>query len=1249
MRIQFILGVVVMSAGGVWAANPVLKSNPDWKVEIIRQVPEIHSPSVVTCAPDGRIFVAEDPMDMALSSKDPADRILCVFPDGHQTVFAEKLHAVYGMQYVDGKLYVHHVPKFSVFVDDHGVGKDRVDLIDSTNPDPTAGGFNDHIPSNFRLAMDGFFYMAVGDKGIYQCESKVDHRKAEIRGGGVLRIRPDGTDLEVYSTGTRNHLDVSINAEDEIFTYDNTDDGQGWWTRLTHMVDGGFYGYPYDYRPTDPEALARWRAEKQARPGYPYTLWRIEEYGGGSPTGAVGYNEDALPEEYRGNLFHCEWGKGNFERFVVAREGATYRVVKREAQFLTRGSGGEFRPVGATVTPDGMGFYVTDWNYGGWKAKVDAGRLIKITYNGPSQAKPKPAWFVLAAQGEKFTATTAELTEGLKHPAQSVRLVAQRRLAERPDAVQKVVALLKDVKAPIYARWSAIWTLDHIRGGKAGRAEIIAALRDADATIRMQAARQLGTRKATEASSALVTLLDDSDAAVRFRAARALGRIESAAAAGALVKRLDEKDLFARFAVFSALNRIGNTNPAAWDAVVRALSEPKAEIREGAIFAMRNAYDERLVWVLLGYVGDTANPIEGRAAALKALAPMWKQPKPWNGKWWGTQPVQGRPPAHEVEWAGTSPAGAAINAALRDGNIVIRRAAVEALVVAPDPAAAETLAKMFQSEDDVVLKRAILRALAVSKAAVAGNFVGDVLRNAKKNEAMLPDAILVAQQIGGTAMGDAIAAVIGADVPADTLVAAIEAVGRMKHAKATGVVAARLSHDQLKVAQAAASALGAIGGEEASKALIEALNEERPGVRRAAASALGAMKAISAIPALLASYKDPEMSREVTVALAAMPDLRALDVYLDGLASRDQSVREKCRNAVGAIHVEALPIIERRLDTNPLPTTVIAELQKVYTAFMGIKEWMVVGPFDGGNPVPIDLDNPQTRKALVGREGKSVKFKKVSGEPRTGMIDLVATIGQLGDVAAYGVTYIESKEDREIEFSAGADDTITLWLNGQKILEVMGEHGWSADAYAVKGQLKKGRNVLIAKIGNNGGAWQFSVAASGDRVGKLFQYDVKKLAPEAFEKYAMGHEGNADAGRKIFALESGAGCIKCHKVGSDGGEVGPSLSGVGAKYDKAKLAESVLYPSRQILDGYQQTIIRTKKGDLVAGAVRGETDQEVTLLDSAGQKIVIKKSDIKSRKFSDISLMPDGLQTGLKPEEFADLIAYLCSLKENPK
>ena len=61
---------------------------------------------------------------------------------------------------------------------------------------------------------------------------------------------------------------------------------------------------------------------------------------------------------------------------------------------------------------------------------------------------------------------------------------------------------------------------------------IVAALNDdkQDVTVRMQAARQLGTRKAKEATASLVKLLDHTNAAMRFRAATALGRIGDASA-----------------------------------------------------------------------------------------------------------------------------------------------------------------------------------------------------------------------------------------------------------------------------------------------------------------------------------------------------------------------------------------------------------------------------------------------------------------------------------------------------------------------------------------------------------------------------------------------------------------------------------------------------------------------------------------------------------------------------------------------
>ena len=126
----------------------------------------------------------------------------------------------------------------------------------------------------------------------------------------------------------------------------------------------------------------------------------------------------------------------------------------------------------------------------------------------------------------------------------------------------------------------------------------------------------------------------------------------------------------------------------------------------------------------------------------------------------------------------------------------------------------------------------------------------------------------------------------------------------------------------------------------------------------------------------------------------------------------------------------------------------------------------------------------------------------------------------------------------------------------------------------------------------------------------------------------------------------GAACIKCHKVGTDGGEVGPDLRGIGAKYNRAQLAESVLDPSKQILDGYDMTIIETKSGQVVNGIVRTEAGDEVMLVDAEGKKILLKKGDIETRVKSKKSIMPDGLQVGMTIGEFADLISYLESLKE---
>ena len=336
-------------------------------------------------------------MDMPGPPTAPIDSVV-TFKDGKVGTFADKLWSVMGLEWVDDTLYVVHAPFLSAFRDTDGDGKadERVDIITGLGPRvPGFSGMNDHVASGIRLGMDGFLYIAVGDKGIPRGVGR-DGTTIQLHGGGVIRIRPDGTGLEVVSTGERNPLSVVLSATDEIFTYGNDDDSKKWPNSLTHHIVGGHYGYPYQFL-TSP-----WRA-----------LPIMGGQFGGSGAQGICYNEDGLPADYRGNLFFCDWGLQQVDRFVIRKDGATFAIARR-TPLVTKGQLGDFRPFSLAVAADGNGFWLVDWGYNGWlDGKVQAGRLYRLRYNGPDATKPAPR-----PSGKDRAARIA----ALDHPALSVRL-----------------------------------------------------------------------------------------------------------------------------------------------------------------------------------------------------------------------------------------------------------------------------------------------------------------------------------------------------------------------------------------------------------------------------------------------------------------------------------------------------------------------------------------------------------------------------------------------------------------------------------------------------------------------------------------------------------------------------------------------------------------------------------------------------------------------------------------------------------
>jgi putative heme-binding domain-containing protein len=86
--------------------------------------------------------------------------------------------------------------------------------------------------------------------------------------------------------------------------------------------------------------------------------------------------------------------------------------------------------------------------------------------------------------------------------------------------------------------------------------------------------------------------------------------------------------------------------------------------------------------------------------------------------------------------------------------------------------------------------------------------------------------------------------------------------------------------------------------------------------------------------------------------------------------------------------------------------------------------------------------------------------------------------------------------------------------------------------------------------------------------------------------------GDAKHGADVFASTRFA-CLSCHKVGDQGGTVGPDLSIVGACSPPEHLAASLLWPKQEVFPGYEATAVETKDGLVLQGYKQAETAKEL--------------------------------------------------------
>ena len=156
---------------------------------------------------------------------------------------------------------------------------------------------------------------------------------------------------------------------------------------------------------------------------------------------------------------------------------------------------------------------------------------------------------------------------------------------------------------------------------------------------------------------------------------------------------------------------------------------------------------------------------------------------------------------------------------------------------------------------------------------------------------------------------------------------------------------------------------------------------------------------------------------------------------------------------------------------------------------------------------------------------------------------------------------------------------------------------------------------------------------------------VKRLGTVVDPAAILSLSGEADRGRRLFHEAAGMQCRNCHMIGDAGREVGPPLTSIGGRLDRAKLLESLIEPSKTIDPKYRSWVVETVDGRVVTGLIVSKSDAGVVIRDAENRTIELPAGDVEQMEPQAVSLMPEHLLRDLTAAEAADLLAYLESLR----
>ncbi|WP_292521292.1 PQQ-dependent sugar dehydrogenase [Methanoculleus sp.] len=299
----------------------------------------------MTISPNGTLFVgSRGPGNVyAIPDRDGDGRGDAVI------VVASGLDSPNGVAFHNGSLYVAEIGRVL-----------RYDDIEANLEDPPEPAVvSTAFPGD---ALHGWKFIAFGPDGKLYVPVGVPCNVCDPedeRFGTILRMNPDGTDLEVYARGIRNTVGFDWHPETDELWF--TDNGRDWLgndvppDELNRAPESGMhFGFPFCHGRSihDPEFGA----------GQACANFTPPEQELGPHVAALGmrfYDGDQFPEEYRGRIFIAEHGSWNrlepigYRVTMVSLENGTPASYEVFTEGWLQGRAAWGRPVDVEAANDG--------------------------------------------------------------------------------------------------------------------------------------------------------------------------------------------------------------------------------------------------------------------------------------------------------------------------------------------------------------------------------------------------------------------------------------------------------------------------------------------------------------------------------------------------------------------------------------------------------------------------------------------------------------------------------------------------------------------------------------------------------------------------------------------------------------------------------------------------------------------------------------------------------------------------------